>query len=244
MSGLDSIQKGVFKRPRRVMLYGVEGIGKSTFGSLAQNPIFIPTEDGLNDIDCESFPVAEDLDAFLENIAVLIRDEHKYKTVIVDSADWLERLIFSEVCREKNVKSIEDIGYAKGYKFALDHWDRFLSGLNILRDQKGMMIMLLAHSQVERFEAPEGDSYDRYMPRLHKLASGLVLQWCDEVFFATYKITVKKEDKGFNKKRGIGVDRDERVMKCTEKASHMAKNRLGMDDEVPFEWISYANELA
>ncbi len=243
MSGLSRIQKGVRKMPRRCLLYAVEGIGKSTFASLSNKPVFVPTEEGLNDIDCESFPVATHFDEFVDNIATLIRDEHQYQTVVVDTLDWLERLIFQKVCKEKNVKSIEEIGYAKGYKFALVHWERVISGLGILRNDKGMMVIMLAHSQVERFEAPDSDSYDRYTPRLHKLASGLVREWSDEVFFATYKVSVKKEDKGFNQKRGMGVDRDERVMKCTEKAAHMAKNRLGMPDELKFEWLSYAKQL-
>lgn len=224
------------------MLYAVEGIGKSTFASLAPKPIFLPTEEGLNEIDCSAFPISTELDQFFGYMGDLIKEEHEYKTVVVDTLDWLERLIWAEVCKENNKTNIEDIGYAKGYKFALTHWNRFLKGLDVLRDE-GMMVILLAHSQIERFEDPERESYDRYAPRLHKHASGLIREWCDEVLFACYEVDIKHEDAGFNKTAAKAKSQGRRILRTTERASHMAKNRIGMPDEMAFAWKSYAEYL-
>jgi hypothetical protein len=241
--GLSRIQKGVKKLPRKLLLYAVEGIGKSTFASMSPSPIFLPTEEGLNDIDCESFPIAESLDELLQNMATLIKEDHQYKTVVIDTIDWLERLVFDEVCKEHKKNNIEDIGYAKGYKFALGHWNRVLKGLDILRREKGMLVILLAHSQIERFESPTSESYDRYTPRIHKHASSLIREWCDEVFFAMRQVSIKREDKGFNQTKARAIDTDKRMLFTTERASHMAKNRLGMPDELDFAWASYAEYL-
>jgi len=241
--GMEDIITGTTKRPRRCMLYAVEGIGKSTFASLAPKPIFLATEEGLNEIDCSSFPVPEDLKTFFDNMLLLLDEDHEYETVVVDTLDWLERLIWARVCKDNHKESIEDIGYAKGYKFALTYWNKFIRGLDTMRQQKNMMVILLAHSSIERFEDPERDAYDRYAPRLNKHASALVREWCDEVLFACYEVSIKTEDKGFNQKRNQGKGQGKRILKTTERASHMAKNRLSMPDEMEFMWSSYAQYL-
>jgi len=241
--GLDLIHTGVKKMPRRLMLYAVEGIGKSTFASLAPDPIFIPTEEGLNEIDCASFPVAATMYDVFGHMKTLMEEDHEYKTVVIDTLDWLESMIWAQVCEDKNKENIEDIGYAKGYKFALTYWQRFLNGLEMLRKEKGMMVILLAHSAIERFEDPERDAYDRYCPRMHKLASAMIREWCDEVLFACYEVDIKKEDSGFNQKRSIAKSQGRRIMHTTERASHMAKNRLSMPDTMDFMWKSYSEYL-
>ena len=109
---MNQISKGRKARPRRVMLYGTHGIGKSTFGAMAEKPIFVPTEDGLADIDCESFPLARSLGEVMAALESLYSGDHDYRTVVIDSLDWLERLIWAEVCADENVENIEKIGYA------------------------------------------------------------------------------------------------------------------------------------
>ncbi len=237
---LKQIHKGKKVAPRRVMLYGTHGIGKSTFGSMSEKPIFIQTEDGLGEIDCDKFPLSETFDQAIEALAELYSEKHQYRTVVIDSLDWLERLIWNDVCRKKNVESIEDIGYAKGYVFALIQWRNFLAGLDALRSERGMVTVLISHAKIEKFDNPETESYDRYVPRLHKLASSIVQEWCDEVLFATYKVHTKKLEEGFNKKRTQGIGTGERIMHTTERPAHVAKNRLNLPEEMPFEWGAYA----
>ncbi|QYK49106.1 MAG: ATP-binding protein [Phycisphaeraceae bacterium] len=237
---LDSIVTGRRPKPRRVMLFGTHGVGKSTFGAMAEAPIFIPCEDGLADIDCASFPLCHSVADVIGCMEAIYNGGHSFKTVVIDSLDWLERLIWAEVCNDQQVPNIESIGYAKGYSFALDHWRRILRGLDALRDERGMTIVLIAHAKVEKFENPETEPYDRYSPRLHKLASGLIQEWCDEVLFATYRVHVRKTGESFNKARYKGIGTGERIIRTTERPAHVAKNRLNLPDEIPLDYRVYA----
>jgi hypothetical protein len=236
---MHQIHRGRRPKPRRVMLYGTHGIGKSTFGAMADRPIFVPTEDGLGDIDCESFPLARSLGDVMAALESLYTSEHEYRTVAIDSLDWLERLIWAEVCDDQGVDNIEKIGYAKGYTFAIDKWRTVLGALDALRSDRGMTIVLIAHAKIEKFENPETVPYDRYSPRLHKLASALVQEWCDEVLFATYRVHTIKVADGFDKAKHNGVGTGERIIRTTERPSHVAKNRLNMPDEIPLDWREY-----
>ena len=243
MKLLGQVQSGRRPAPRRVMLYGTHGIGKSTFGAMTPKPIFIQTEDGLGEIDCDRFPLAETFDQAIEALSELYSEKHPYRTIVVDTLDWLERLIWADVCRKRMVENIEDIGYAKGYVFALTQWREFIEGLTALRNDRKMMVLLLAHAKIERFENPETESYDRYVPRLHKLASAVVQEWCDEVLFATYKVYTKTSDEGFNRKKAKGKGTGERVVYTTERPAYVAKNRLNLPDELPLDWNVYAEFL-
>jgi len=240
MQLLEQIQSGRKPSPRRVMLFGTHGIGKSTFGAMAPGPIFIQTEDGLGEIDCDRFPLTQSFDDAMQALSELYTAEHSYRSVVVDSLDWLERLIWIDVCRQRNVENIEDVGYAKGYTFALTQWREFLTGLDALRNDRGMTIVLLAHTRIERFENPETETYDRYVPRLHKHASALIQEWCDEVLFATYKVHTKVNDEGFGRKKAKGIGTGERIIRTTERPAHVAKNRLNLPDELPLNWNEYA----
>ena len=95
-----NISKGKSRKPPRVVVYGTEGIGKSTFGNTAPAPIFLPTEDGLGEIDCERFPLAKSYDEFIGNLGQLCQAEHNYQTAVVDTLDWLEKLIWAKVARD------------------------------------------------------------------------------------------------------------------------------------------------
>jgi len=243
MSALSSIVTGPRPGPRRILVYGTAGIGKSTFATCAPAPIVLQTEDGLGEIDCHRFPVAQSLDEVMQALAALYQEQHNYRTVVIDSLDWLERLIHAKVCALKQVASIEDIGYGKGYTFALSHWRDVLDGLSALRDQRGLTVILIAHAKIERFEDPQTEAYDRYMPRLHKSASALISEWCDEVLFTNYRVFTKSQDEGFNRTRVQGLGSGERVIRTTERPAHLAKNRLNLPDELPLAWSEFAKFL-
>ena len=243
MSLMQQIKKGTQPATRRLLLYGTQGIGKSTFAASGKSTIFIQAEDGLGEIGCGKFPLAHSFEEVMTALRELYTQKHDYSTVAVDSLDWLERLIWADVCTERNVTNIEDIGYAKGYTFALDKWRNFLEGLTALRRDKGFTIILIAHAKIEKFENPETESYDRYVPRLHKLASALIQEWCDEVLFATYKIHTKQTDEGFGRKGTRGIGSGERILRTCERPSHMAKNRLNLPEELPLEWDAYAQHF-
>lgn len=249
MSTLASIQSGRASKPPRILLYGVEGIGKSTFGAQAPKPIFIQTEDGLDEIECDKFPLAKTYDEVIAALRTLQREEHNYETVVIDSLDWLERIVWDRLCREGNVSSIEKVdgGYAKGYTYALTYWREIIDALNDLRSRHGMVVVMIAHSKVERFEDPESSPYDRYSPRLHKNAAALLSEWSDAVLFATRKIRTQSEDTGFNRKRTtahpIGNSGGERILRCVGGPSCVAKNRYGITDELPLSWRAFFQSL-
>lgn len=229
---LSQIHIGKKPSPRRCMVYGVQGVGKSTFGATARNPVFVPTEDGLGEIDCAGFPLARSFGEVMNALAGLRTEQHDFQTVVIDSLDWLERLIWQEVCTAENVSNIEKIGFQKGYTFAVNYWRQFLDALDALRRDRGMAIILIAHSKVEKFQTPEDSAFDRFSPRLHKLAASVVMEWCDEVFFATYSTTT-------DPKKIKNVTAPERIMRTCEGPTHVAKNRLKMPYELPLEWAAY-----
>lgn len=250
MSGLSRVQRGRVSKPPRVLLYGVEGIGKSTFGAQAPKPIFIQTEDGLDEIDCDKFPLAATYDDVLTALGELRSQQHDYESVVIDSLDWLERLVWDKLCAANGVNSIEKVdgGYSKGYTHALTYWREIIDQLNVLRNVRGMVVLLIAHSKVERFEDPESSPYDRYSPRLHKHAAALVSEWCDAVLFATRKMRTQSEDAGFNRKRtiahAIGKDGGERILRCVGGPSCVAKNRYSITEELPLSWAAFMQALS
>ena len=181
--------------------------------------------------------------------ADLRREKHDYETVVIDSLDWLEHLIWDAVCKEYGVKSIEkaDGGYARGYTHALVYWRQIVDILNALRIDRGMLVLLIAHAKIEKFQDPESTAYDRYSPRLHKHASALLTEWVDIVTFATRKFRVEREDAGFNRERGIahpvGKDGGERILRTVGGPSCVAKNRYNLPAELPLDWDALLNAI-
>jgi len=246
---LEKIQCGRMPMPPRILTYGVEGIGKSTFASESPRPVFIQTEDGLGQIECDKFPLAGSFEDVHQALSELHTEDHDFETVVIDSLDWLERLIWDAVCNEYGVKSIEkaDGGYAKGYTHALTYWRQIVDLLGALRAEKGMVVLLIAHAKVEKFADPEASAYDRYSPRLHKHASALVCEWSDAVLFATRKFRTQTEDAGFNRKRtianAIGKGGGDRILRCVGGPSCIAKNRFGIVEELPLSWAAFMTAL-
>jgi len=242
MSLLEQIHSGRRHSPPRLLIYGTEGIGKSQTASQAPRPIFIPTEDGLDQIDCDSFPLAATLADVTGALETLVNEDHDYQTVVIDSLDWLERLVWDVLCEQYGVTSIEKVdgGYARGYTHALTHWRKVLNDLDTLRNRRGMCVIALAHAKVEKFDDPEHTAYDRYSPRLHKHANALVTEWADAVLFATRKIITRTEDAGFNRTRttaaGLGQDGGERILRCVGSPACIAKNRYDLPADLPLSW--------
>jgi hypothetical protein len=250
MTLMSRVQHGRTAKPPRLLLYGTPGIGKSTFGSQSPKPIFVPTEDGLDQIDAAKFPLAANYEDVTAALNELRTQPHDYESVVLDSLDWLERLIWDRVCTDFDVKNIEkaDGGYARGYMHAITYWREVVEQLNLLRHQRHMVVLMIAHAKVEKFEDPEAPPYDRYSPRLHKHAAALVSEWADVVLFATRKFRTESADVGFNRKRtiahAIGKDGGERIMRCIGGPSCVAKNRYGLNEELPLSWAAFVSALS
>lgn len=239
---LASIQKGGDLKPPRIVLYGVEGVGKTTFAASAPAPIFIQTEEGLSEIDAPCFPLAKRFEDVMEALTSLAEEDHDFQTLCVDSLDWLEPLVWDYTCRENKWANIEDPGYGKGYVAALNVWREYLQAINWLRDEKAMGVIHIAHHQIKTFNNPETEPYDRYEVKLHKGASGLVREHSDCVLFANYKVATTESGKGFNKvtrATGSGTRR----LYTQERPAFQAKSRYDLPDSLTLDWAEFAKHL-
>ena len=241
---LLSLSRTQSLRPPRITVYGTAGVGKTTFGSSAPNPVFVLTEDGLGQLQATSFPLARTFGEVLEALDALLVEQHDFETVVVDSLDWLEPLIWAEVAAQNGVQSIEHIGYGKGYIFATDLWRAYLDRLNRLRDERNMVVIQLGHSVIKRFDSPEHEPYDRYEIKLHARAAALVQEHSDCVLFANYRISTTKADVGFQKKVNRAVGTGERVLYSQERPAFLAKNRYNLPHDLPMDWSVLQGHLA
>jgi len=241
---ISSLKKTGVARPPRIVVYGTHGIGKSTFAASAPNPVFILTEEGLDAISATAFPVCSSFEEILEAIGALANEDHNFESVILDSADWAEQLIHKRVAQDNNVKTIDAIGYGRGYKAAADYWRQLLDGLDHLRNEKGMQVIVLAHSQVRRFDDPLADPYDRYQLDLHHGSASLVSEWCDIMMFANQQYTTVKADVGFNQKVTRAVGSGNRVLYTQERPGWQAKSRWAIPDTLPLDYQKFAESLS
>ncbi len=235
MSLLQSITQGTRQLPPRVLLYGPHGIGKNTWAAGAPRPIVIQTEQGSDEIGMDRLPLCRSYEDVIAQIGALYQDQHDYETVVLDTLDWLEPLIWERVCKDDNVTNIEKVqkGFGKGYTIAMAKWREIADGLKALREQRNMAVIMLAHSEVKTYNAPDTEPYDRYQLRLHKYASGFLYEWSDAVLFAGYKVfTRTTELKGADINKGIGTG--ERVLHTQERPTHLAKNRYAIPEPMPF----------
>ena len=223
------ITTGIKARPQKVCIYGPEGVGKTRLASDLPSPIFIDAEGGTDHIDVSRVEV-HTMGEIREAVQFLKREKHDFKTVVLDTIDWVEKRLIVEVCASYKVDSIEKIdgGYGKGYTILEEHMMQFLGELDALR-KKGMHIVLLAHSQVKKHEDPElGTAYDRYILKLEKKTSGLIKEWVDALLFYRFK-TVTAERSDGNTNRGIAKGRE---IAANRAAAFDAKNRHNLPDRI------------
>jgi hypothetical protein len=231
------ISKGIQQKARRILLYGENGIGKSTLAAQFPKPIVLNFENGVFGIDVDStdkFLSYRELQDFL----VLDLPQTDYRTIVIDTADWLERLLMDEVARAAGKSTIEDIGFGRGYQSLEKLWKQVFSALEYLWNEN-RHIIFTCHETIDRFADPEGDTFNFFRPALHRTGSGCVTEWCDEVLFLKHKRYTRKRDEGFNQERHIAISTGERVIVCNKQAAIEAKNRLGLQDEVPMSIESF-----
>lgn len=220
---LPELIKGKLERPTRVVLYGVEGVGKSSFAAKAPDPIFIATEDGTSQLEITRFPLAQDWNTLLSQVGLLLKENHEYKTLVLDSLDWAERLCIDHICSNKQINTITDLPYGNGFVEVLKQFERLQRGLDGLY-KKGMHIVLIAHAQIKTFNNPESENYDRYQLKLYEKVASLFKQWCDCLLFANFETYVSEMGEGFHK-RHVAKSFGKRVLYTEHRAAFDAKNR-------------------
>ena len=231
---MNITKTGQQPKPPRVLLYGVEGIGKTTFAANAPNCVFVRTEDGLDHIEADAFDLATTTDEVTAHLTHLRDEDHNYKVVALDSLDWLERILHCEVAADAGKKSIELIGYGKGFLEASDRFRELLAIMDDLREVKKMAIVLIAHAKIEKFRDPEGEAFDRYSPAIGRHISALSREWCDDVLFAHWDITRKTTSDD----RRVAIAAERKIY-ASDRPSHVAKTRSGIPDEIELSWGSY-----
>lgn len=240
---LASISKTAGVKAPRILIYGTHGIGKTTFAAHAPDPVFLFTEDGAGLLELNSFPLLTTYADVIQALSVLYHEKHAYKTVVIDSLDHLEPLIWSHTAKQFNKESIEAFGYGKGYIEAVHFWREIITWLNALRNQRGMTYILIAHSHIKRFDSPETDSYDRYQIKLNEKASSFIQESVDCVFFCNYQVNINKADVGFGKEKARGISTGQRLIHTVEKPAYIAKNRFNLPEKLPLSWGDFTNAL-
>ncbi|MDF2538857.1 MAG: hypothetical protein K0S76_1878 [Herbinix sp.] len=235
---------GKIKKAQKVVIYGPEGIGKSTFASRFPNPLFLDTEGSTAGMDVPRAPKATSWTMLRQQIDEVKKDM-LCTTLIIDTIDWAEQMCVEHILAKYQKTGIEDFGYGNGYVYVKEEFGRFLNQLQDVID-KGINVVLTAHAQMRKFEQPdELGQYDRYELKLGKKTSSqtspLVKEWADIVLFANYKTYVINVDnqgaqKGKNKAQG-----GKRIMYTTHHPCWDAKNRHELPEELPFEYLSIAH---
>ena len=239
MKNTLTLLQGRISRPQKAVIYGPEGIGKSTLASQFPSPVFLDTEGGSHHLDIPRLPAPKTWEDVTGAISALASETHEFGTLVIDTADWLEKLLVEHICQRANKTSVEDFGYGKGYIILAEEFTKFLASLNPLL-ARGMHILLLAHCRIAKFEQPEAaGAYDRYELKLTKQVAPLVKEWCDMLLFGNYFTRVAENDSG--KKRGVGGR--ERVLYTNHTAAWDAKNRHGFEEKLPFAFGSIASAL-
>ena len=215
--------------PPRVLIHVCEGVGKTTLGVKFPAPVFLQTEDGCpSKLTINTFGMLDSYKAVREALSFLASEPHDCRTVIIDSLDAFEAMIWRDACASQGWASIETPGYGKGYVIVDSWWLDILAGLDFLRRERGMTIVLLAHSAIETVNDPRVASYTSYQLRIHKRARGLIQDWCDLIAFLTLDLNITSEDTGFGKKRNRADGGSMRWLHCEARPSFVAKNRFGL----------------
>lgn len=260
---LESIKRSV-RKPPRILVYGPEKMGKTTFavcehapptpdsppGAARPGVVVLPVEDGLGDLDAMAFPLAKSYEDAVEAMSCLLTEDHPFTEFVIDSLDWLEPLIWDYTCRMNGWKSIEDAGYGKGYIAAEATWREFFDGVNALRDRRNMTVIMIAHQQTVRVEEPEHPAYDMATIKLHKRATALVGEYTDVILRAHMKTflsadpSAKADAKKKGEARQLATTTGQRVLACQPRPGALAGNRYHLPPELPLDWSAFASAMA
>lgn len=237
------ITGGMCNAAQKVVIYGPEGVGKSSFASQFPNPVFIDTEGSTKHMDVKRLPRPTSWAMLLDQIQ-FVKTKRPCSSLVIDTIDWAEQLCIEAICAKHGKSGIEDFGYGNGYVYVKEEFGRFLNRLSDVIEA-GINVVLTAHAQIRKFEQPdEMGAYDRYELKLGKKTqsqtSPLVKEWADMLLFANYKtFSVAADDKGKKHKAQGG----KRVIYTAHHPCWDAKNRHGLADQLDFSYAGIAHYI-
>jgi hypothetical protein len=243
---LASVKPQKIEAPWRILLHGQPGIGKTTFGAAFPDPVFLCAERaGADELSVARYPdPVTTFDELREAVRRLTLEEHAFKSLIIDTLDDLEPLIWAEVVRrDGKAATIEDVGggFQKGYNAAVDDWRILLAELEHLQTARGMHLLLIAHTTRREFKAPDSMNYDRWEPNIHRKAAGLLASWSKEVLFAQEETATTKLDGKNGKAKGISTG--VRLLRTRMNAVYDAKNRHSLPDPLPLDFGAFVEAM-
>lgn len=233
------ISSGKMQKPLKLVIYGPEGIGKSSFAAQAPGALFIDTEGSTVHMDVRRLPAPQSWTMLLQEVDYVRRTPGICKTLVIDTVDWAERMARDHVCSTHSVKGLEDFGYGKGYVYLYEAIGQLLNQLTEVINS-GINVILTAHAKMRKFEQPdELGAYDRWEMKLMKETPGMVKEWADIVLFATYETYIVKEP-GKEKSSKGKAQGGKRVMYTSHHPCWDAKNRHGLPDKLPLDFRQIA----
>lgn len=238
-----SITSGIKKKAQKVVVYGVEGIGKTTFAAQFPSPIFIDTEGSTEFLDVKRFEKPQSWTMLLDEVKHVRDNPGLCATLVIDTLDWAERICIASVCAKQGIGGIEDMAYGRGYTYAYEEFGKLLNALSDVA-ARGVNVVCVAHAMIKKFEQPdEAEPYDRYQLKLvdtpKKSNAGMVKEWADAVLFANYETIVETVGDGKGAK-GKARGGQKRVLHTQHHACWDAKNRWGLPPEIPLDYAQIA----
>jgi hypothetical protein len=230
---MEIIARGVRTRSNwSCLVYGGSGIGKTTLASLAPVPLLLDLEDGAERVDIARTPVIKSYEQFMDYMRWCYKNPDSFETLAIDSLDFLEILVHDFVCAREKWASIETPGYGAGYAVAAKEWNKVLAAFDAVKSL-GKNILCICHEQIKPFKAPGTDGYDRYLIKLNQRIANVICAKMDAVFFAQEEMVLTKDRT--NDKRLVAKSYGERVLRTTESAAWIAKNRMALNTTEPMD---------
>lgn len=232
------ITRGKMNVPQRVVIYGPEGIGKTSLAACWPGAVFIDTEGSTRNFDVARYPDPNSWEMLIRTVQYAMQNPANQQTLVIDTADWAEKLCVQAVCDRGGKTGIEDFGYGKGYTYLKEEFSKLLTYLDGVI-AAGVNVVLTAHAAMRKVEQPdEMGAYDRWELKLSKQVAPMVKEWADVLFFANYKTIVVMDENGKGKAQG-----GQRVLYTAHHPCWDAKNRHNLPPELPMQYDAFAAAL-